>query len=177
MNKERTPGSFSSWRTITSQVRTSTHSSCWRSWPWCVWTGTALLEDHNILFFCNNTASMSASMHGYARSPHMGALSNTIHLALASLRCNPWFDWVPTDANCADIPSRPQGPAEHEFCRTMNLKPWLVGMRLPSIQRLHATFRRHTKINAVMSAAPQKLRRRVVFGVPGLEARIMPVRP
>ena len=102
-----------------------------------VWTiGPAMLQDREVLFFCDNTAAMSAAVHGYARSPNLAPLSNALHLALASLRCTTWFEWVPSDANCADIPSRPQGQAEREFYRDQGLMRWPGGMRFPSLSNL-----------------------------------------
>ena len=35
---------------------------------------------------------MSATVHGYARSPNLAAFSNTLHLALATLQCNLWVE-------------------------------------------------------------------------------------
>ena len=111
-----------------------------------VWTvGPQLLQGRDVLFFCDNTSAMSAAVHGYARSPHMGALSNALHLALASLRCNAWFEWVPTDENCADIPSRPQGPAEQAFYDSLGLKPWPGGMKFPSLDQIHAPRLHHVR--------------------------------
>ena len=102
-----------------------------------VWTvGSSMLQDREVLFFCDNTAAMSAAVHGYARSPNLAPLSNALHLALASLRCTTWFEWVPSDANCADIPSRPQGQAEREFYRAQGLMCWPGGMRFPSLSDL-----------------------------------------
>ena len=102
-----------------------------------VWTvGPTMLQDREVLFFCDNTAAMSAAVHGYARSPNLAPLSNALHLALASLRCTTWFEWVPSDANCADIPSRPQGQAEREFYRAQGLMCWPGGMRFPSLSDL-----------------------------------------
>ena len=100
-----------------------------------VWTlGPSLLQDREVLFFCDNTAAMSAAVHGYDRSSNLAPLSNALHLALASLRCNTWFEWVPSNANCADIPSRPQGQAEREFYRSQGLTTWPGGMRFPSVR-------------------------------------------
>ena len=92
-----------------------------------IWSvGRELLEDRDVIFFCDNTSAMSAAVRCYARSSHM-ALSNTLHLALASLRCNAWFEWVPSEANCADIPSRPQGPEEQQFYDDLQLERWHGG--------------------------------------------------
>ena len=51
----------------------------------------------------------------YARAPHLAQLSNEIHLLFANLQISVWFEWVPTECNIADIPSRPQGSEEYEF--------------------------------------------------------------
>ena len=104
-----------------------------------VWTiGPDMLRDRDVVFFCDNTSAMSTAVHGYARSPHMAALSNTLHLALASLRVNAWFEWVPSAANCADIPSRPQGMAEESFYQEHGIKPWKTSMRFPSALQIRA---------------------------------------
>ena len=67
---------------------------------------------------------MSVAMHCYARSPDLGALSNTLHLAFAALKCTPFFEWVPSLANCADIPSRPQGVTEEAFYARVKVTRW-----------------------------------------------------
>ena len=45
-------------------------------------------------------------MHGYARRPDCGRLTNSYHLAVAHLECKVWLEWVPSKANVADLPSR-----------------------------------------------------------------------
>lgn len=102
-----------------------------------VWTvGERFLKNRQVVFFCDNTSAMSAAVHGYARSPDMAALSNTLHLALAALQCTPFFEWVPSLANCADIPSRPQGPAEEAFYTRIKAEHWKGKMRFPSFKPL-----------------------------------------
>ena len=104
-----------------------------------VWTlGEEVLQDRDVLVFIDNTAAMSATVHGYARSPNMAALSNTLHLALASVQCNVWVEWVPSDANCADIPSRPHGPESLEFYKKLGCARWPGGMRFPSLAQIRA---------------------------------------
>jgi hypothetical protein len=104
-----------------------------------VWTvGPDMLQDREVLFFCDNTSAMSAAVHGYARSPNMAGLSNALHLALASLRVKAWFEWVPSNANCADIPSRPQGLAEELFYERHKLVRWAGGMKCPSLAQIRA---------------------------------------
>ena len=77
---------------------------------------------------------MSAAVHGYARSPDMAALSNMLHLALAALKCKPFFECVLSLANCVDIPSRPQGQAEDDFHEQVKAKHW-PGMKFPSCKK------------------------------------------
>jgi len=82
------------------------------------------LQNREVVFFCDNTSAMSAAVHGYARSPNLAALSNTLHLALAALKCTPFFEWLPSFANCADIPSRLQGVTEEAFYARVKVTRW-----------------------------------------------------
>jgi hypothetical protein len=79
---------------------------------------------------------MSAAIYGYALAPHLAALSNTLHLALTRSRCQAWLEWVPSDANPADFPSRQQGAAAEEFYEQEKLKRWPYAMRFPSMAQL-----------------------------------------
>jgi len=65
-----------------------------------------LLFDEAVVHFVDNTGALSNMVHGYARTPDCGRLVNSLHLALAALRCKVWFEWVPSKANVADLPSR-----------------------------------------------------------------------
>ena len=90
-----------------------------------VWTvGKEFLQNCEVVFFCDNTSAMSAAVHGYARSPNLAALSNTLHLTLAALKCTPFLEWVPSFANCADIPSRPQRVTEEAFYARVKVTRW-----------------------------------------------------
>ena len=69
-----------------------------------------------VWLFVDNTAAISATAHGYTASPFLGPLSNAVQFALAFLRCDLRREYVPTDTNPADIPSR--DPAERsEKCK------------------------------------------------------------
>jgi hypothetical protein len=63
-------------------------------------------SNRQVLFFVDNTACRTAYVHGYVRSPHMTALSNTLHLALTHLKCHVWWEYVSSQTNGADFPSR-----------------------------------------------------------------------
>jgi len=86
--------------------------------------GKEFLQNREEVFFCDNTSAMSASVHGYARSPDLAALPNTLHLTIAALKCTPFFEWVPSLVSCADIPSRPQGVAEEAFYARVEVTRW-----------------------------------------------------
>jgi len=58
------------------------------------------------VFFINNTQALSACIHGYCHNTDMGRLCNLLHLSLAALCCQPFFNWVPSKANPADLLSR-----------------------------------------------------------------------
>ena len=102
-----------------------------------VWTlGPSMFQHREVIFFCDNSSALGAAVNGYTRSPHMASLSNALHLALAALRCSAFFEWVPSDANCADLPSRPQGVAEQHFYDDLGLKRWPGGLRFPNDKQL-----------------------------------------
>ena len=89
-----------------------------------------LLRDRRVLFFCDSTTAMSAAVHGTGRSADMCALANALHLEFARLQCRPWFEWVPSKANPADIPSRQEG--HHPLYDDIEARPWVGGLRLPT---------------------------------------------
>ena len=104
-----------------------------------VWTcGVEIFRDRQVLFFIDNTAALSAAVRGCAKSPHLAALSNTLHLSLACLKCQPWFEWVPSNANPADIPSRGCGEDEQAFYDSHDIQHWPTEMRFPSFEQLKA---------------------------------------
>ena len=101
-----------------------------------VLTFAPLMHNRQIVFMCDNTAALSACVHGYARSPDMADLSNMLHLALAGLRASPWFEWVPSAANPADLPSRPPSDEEVEFYAAMHVSASPFPVRLPTVLEL-----------------------------------------
>jgi len=53
----------------------------------------------------------------------MGLMCNLLHLSLAGLRCQPFFNWVPSKAIPADLPSREEGAEERAFYNLPQAKP------------------------------------------------------
>jgi hypothetical protein len=52
-----------------------------------VWTcGEEIFRDRQVLFFIDNTAALSVAVRGCAKSPHLAALSKTLHLSLVCLK-------------------------------------------------------------------------------------------
>ena len=66
-----------------------------------------LVRDRAVMHFIDNTVALSAIVHGYASKPDLGAMVNALHEAMMDLRCYIWAEWVPSAANIADWPSRP----------------------------------------------------------------------
>ena len=66
-----------------------------------------LLRGRAVMHFIDNTVALSAIVHGYASKPDLGAMVNSLHEAMMDLRCYVWAEWVPSAANIADWPSRP----------------------------------------------------------------------
>ena len=64
------------------------------------------LKDRRALCFVDNTVALSKAVHGYANEPDMAAVVNSLHACDAALACEAWFEWVPSKANVADLPSR-----------------------------------------------------------------------
>jgi hypothetical protein len=67
-----------------------------------------LLRGRAVLHFIDNTTALSALVNGYARKPDCAALVNSFHETVMDLRCYIWAEWVPSAANIADWPSRPE---------------------------------------------------------------------
>ena len=56
--------------------------------------------------FCKDTVALSALVHGYAGKPNLAKPVNIFYLQLVRLRASAYFDYVPSKANIADLPSR-----------------------------------------------------------------------
>ena len=65
-----------------------------------------LLRDRSFIHFVDNTFALSLFVHGYAHKHECAAIVNQYYLRLASLNACPYFEWVPSEANLADLPSR-----------------------------------------------------------------------
>ena len=65
-----------------------------------------LFVGRRVHHFIDNTIALSALVHGYSGKPDLAKMVNAFFLQLAGLRASVYFDWVPSKANIADLPSR-----------------------------------------------------------------------
>ena len=89
-----------------------------------------LFRRQRVVHFVDNTGALSAMVHGYARKPDMARMVNVFHAQMVGLQCEWYGEWVPSKANPADIPTRPERlhelPADVEW----------VEMALPSVEEI-----------------------------------------
>ena len=88
----------------------------------------ALFRGRSVVQFQDNTAALSALVHGYASKPDMSRIVNVFHMAQFLLGVRVWFEWVPSEANLADLPSRLEYA---EFFRCLPGSVWVPTV-LPS---------------------------------------------
>ena len=65
-----------------------------------------LISGRKVLHYVDNTVALSALVHGYAGKPDLAKSVNIFYLQLVTLRASVYFDFVPSKANIADLPSR-----------------------------------------------------------------------
>ena len=56
--------------------------------------------------FIDNTVALSGLIHGYARKLDLARMVNAFHLQIFGLDANVYYEFVPSLANLADLPSR-----------------------------------------------------------------------
>ena len=81
-----------------------------------------IFRGRSAIFFQDNTWALSSLIMGYASRPDMGLVVNAFHLAQFALDARVWFEWVPSDANVADLPSREEWEA---FFRILPQSVWV----------------------------------------------------
>ena len=94
---------LSSWRvdrkTYIAELETLAAVSVYATYP-------DLFAGRKVLHWIDNTVALSALVHGYSGKPELAKAVNVLYLQLAALRTNVYFDYVPSKANIADLPSR-----------------------------------------------------------------------
>ena len=56
--------------------------------------------------FIGNTVALSALVHGYSGKPDLAKSVNVFYLQMLASRASVFFEYVPSKANIADLPSR-----------------------------------------------------------------------
>ena len=65
-----------------------------------------LLGGRRVIHWIDNTSAIAAMVKGYSARPDSARLVHAWHALNTDLRARVWFEYVPTDANIADAPSR-----------------------------------------------------------------------
>ena len=65
-----------------------------------------MVSDRGAVWFIDNTVALSAMIKGSSAEPDLAGAAATIHLVLADRRSRVWFEYIESDSNSADEPSR-----------------------------------------------------------------------
>ena len=65
-----------------------------------------LLKGRIVHHFVNNTAALAGSIKGYSGVPDCARLVHALVVRILRLACRPWFDFVYSEDNLSDLPSR-----------------------------------------------------------------------
>ena len=67
---------------------------------------TSMTQHREIIHFIDNTGAISSLLHGTSRKPDNTILVNVFHMFNAGLQARPFWQYVASAANIADMPSR-----------------------------------------------------------------------
>ena len=98
-----------------------------------------LLAGRDVVHFIDNTSAVAALSKGYSGAPDSARLVHMFHAWQAGSRSNVWFEYVPTDANPADEPSRVASLAQDRYV-VGDIVSEAVDLRFPplgSLDHLH----------------------------------------
>lgn len=94
---------LSSWRTdkktYIAELETLAAVAVYTTYP-------AVFAGRKINHMIDNTVALAALVHGYAGKPELAKAVNVFYLQMIGLGAAVYFDWVPSKANIADLPSR-----------------------------------------------------------------------
>ena len=65
-----------------------------------------VIAGRKVIHFVDNTVALAALVHGYAGKPDLAKSVNIFYLQMIALRAHVFFEYVPSKANIADLPSR-----------------------------------------------------------------------
>jgi hypothetical protein len=82
-----------------------------------------LLRGRHVVHYIDNASAMAALVKGYSGAPDSARIIHSFWALATGLRVVPWFEWVASDANVADWPSRgdckfAEAELRSEWCET-----------------------------------------------------------
>ena len=94
---------LSSWRTdrktYIAELEALAAISVYSTYP-------TLFAGRKVSHWIDNTVALSALVHGYSGKPDLAKSVNVFYLQMVGLRASVYFEYVPSKANIADLPSR-----------------------------------------------------------------------
>ncbi len=89
----------------------------------------SLFRDRDAIWFLDNTVALSSMVKGSSTEPDLARAAASLHLALAYQRSRIWFEYIESDSNWADEPSRSLWSSSflrtQQFCAmTGNVPSW-----------------------------------------------------
>ncbi len=99
----------------------------------------------------DNAGAVGALIKGYSGKPDCAKIVNMFHFAVARARvASLWIDYVPTESNPADIPSRLHEMEEDEAAEAVAELGELVPMNIPEFSDGHGGWLSSTQIAATV---------------------------
>ena len=65
-----------------------------------------MLQDRQVMMWIDNLSAKYGLQKGYSKVADSGRIVNAFGVKRAALRCDIWFEYVPSEQNIADLPSR-----------------------------------------------------------------------
>ena len=95
------------------------------------------LAGRHVLHWIDNQSACAALTKGYSGVPDSARLVHMFHAWAAGARSSVWFEYVPTDQNVADLPSRELSLASVSYSPLPGVSSSPVPLRFPPLCRLH----------------------------------------
>jgi hypothetical protein len=126
---------LSSWRddfkTYIAELETLAAISVYTTFP-------DLFAGRAVTHYVDNTVALSALVNGYAGKPELARSVNIFYLQAVALRTSVYFDYVPSKANIADLPSRRMfSELDRELMHMRRTTPPSQHLVVPSVSAWH----------------------------------------
>ena len=110
-----------------------------------------------VVHFVDNTSVIAGLRKGYSSRPDTALILISFWLLITILGCNPWFEYVPSKLNIADLPSRGDTPTLLDTCHMTEI-PFI----LPPQDMWHAPIGEWYNILRIAFAKPTRTARRAL---------------